>query len=241
VSQSHLTFFEHLDELRKRLLFSVAAVAAASLGAFFFADRILEFLINPGNFRMGALYFFYPAEAFLAKINVALLTGFVLASPIVAGQAWLFISPGLHENERKAITPLILMTSFLFLAGVMFSFFLVLPFALDFFMGMRTEFLQPMVSVGKYVSFVSSMLLIFGLAFNLPVFVMGLASTGLLNTRVLNHYQRHAVVLIFILAAILTPGPDIASQLLLALPLLALFELSVIGAFLIERARRRRP
>ena len=233
-----LTFFEHLDELRKRLIVSFAAVLISMAGAFFYSDRLLEILVKPILAGANEVYFFSPAEAFVVKLKIAFLTGLVVASPVVMSQLWLFISPALYEREKKLMVPVIFLTSFLFLAGVLFCFFLVMPSALNFLMGMQTAFLKPMISVSEYVGFLSMMLLAFGAAFNLPVFIMTLVFLGLLDSKTLNRYQRHAVILFFIAAAVMTPGPDIVSQLLLALPLVLLFELSVMGAWVIERLRR---
>jgi len=234
-----LTLFGHLDELRKRLLVSFAAVLVSMAGAFFYSDRLLAVLVRPLLTGTNEVYFFSPAEAFAVKLKMAFLAGLVIASPVVMGQLWLFISPALYEREKRLMVPVIFLTSFLFLAGVLFCFFFVMPSALKFLMGMQTEFLKPMISVSEYVGFLSMMLLAFGAAFNLPVFIMALVFLGLLDSKTLNRYQRHAVLLIFIAAAVMTPGPDIVSQLLLAVPLVLLFELSVLGAKAIEVVRRK--
>lgn len=214
---------------------SLGAVTAAALAGYYYADPILRFLIEPVSPEIGGVYFFSPAEAFLAKIKIAFFTGLIVAFPIIATQVWLFVSPALYKKEKKIIFPLAGMTSALFLSGAAFSFFAVTPFALKFLVGMRTEFLRPMISVSEYVNFLSGMMLAFGVAFNLPIFVLALVFSGVIDVRGLNRYQRHAIVTIFILAALLTPGPDIASQLILAVPLIALYELSILAAWILRK------
>ena len=240
VKKEAVTFFEHLDELRKRLLIALTAVGVCSVVSYAFSDRLLNFLLKPIQQEIGQLYFFTPQEAFVVKIKIALLSGFLVALPVVLWQLWLFISPALHVNEKKAAWPLVIVTTSLFVSGVLFAFFLVLPVAFKFLLSMETEFLKPMISVSEYIDFLNSMLLAFGISFNMPVFVMAFVLSGMVDAETLNRYQKHAIVLIFIAAAILTPGPDIASQFLLAIPLLILFEISVLGAFLIKKRKPNR-
>lgn len=234
------TFFEHLEELRRRLILCLAAVGLATAVCYAFVDRLLEFLISPIRPQIGTLYFFSPAEAFTAKLQVCFVSGLLLASPLIATEAWLFITPALPERTRRRSVPFIFAISALFVGGVVFAFTAVLPAGLHFLIGQRSELVQPMLSVSSYVGFLASLLMAFGIAFNMPVFILLLSAFGILKARTLFAYQRHAVVLIFILAAILTPGPDIASQVLLALPLLGLFEASVLGAWVIGRAQKSR-
>jgi sec-independent protein translocase protein TatC len=233
------TFFEHLEELRRRLILCLGAVAVSALTAFFFSDRILAFLIDPIRAEIGSVYFFSPAEAFVTKVQIACIVGALLASPLILTELWLFVTPALGERERRKAAPLIFVVSALFIAGVVFAYCSVMPVGLKFLIGQQTELLKPMISVEHYIAFIGAMLLAFGIAFNMPVFILALSWFGVLKASVLFRYHRHAVVLIFILAAVLTPGPDIASQLLLAVPLLSLFELSLLGAYLIEKARRK--
>lgn len=235
-----LTFFQHLEELRRRILTALAALTAASLACFFYIDKILLILTGPIRSQLDQMYFFSPADAFVIKIKAALLTGCLISSPVILAQFWLFMSPGLHPKEKRMVLPLAFITSGFFIAGAVFSFVSVLPTTLEFLIGQQTEFLKPMVSMTEYISFVSGMMIAFGIAFNLPVFILALAATGFVRAESLNRYQRHAVVFIFITSAILTPGPDIASQLMLAVPLTVLFEISVLGAWLMELFRRKK-
>ena len=231
------TFFEHLDELRKRLILCLSAYGVALIVPLAYSDRLLDFLALPLVRDVPTMYFFSPADAFIVKIKVSLLAALVLSAPVILGQFWLFVSPALYGNEKRAVLPLIFVTSGLFMFGAWFSFYEVLPAALHFLIGMQTEFMKPIVSVSEYLSFLTSMVVAFGFAFNLPVFVLALVGSEVVSAKTLNKFQRFAILIIFIAAAVLTPGPDVASQLLLAFPLLFLFELSVLGAVILEKLR----
>ena len=234
------TFFEHLDELRQRLIVCLSAFFLCVVPAAVYSDRLLDWLLGPLVREIPAAYFFSPADAFVVKIKVALLAAAVLSSPVVMGQLWLFITPALYGNEKKALLPLVVLTTSLFIVGAAFSFYGVIPVALHFLIGMQGDFLRPLVSVSEYFSFLTSMVFAFGVAFNLPVFILALVGSGLVTAKMLNHFQRWAILMIFILAAVLTPGPDVASQLMLAVPLLVLFELSVGGAVVLEKIRQKK-
>ena len=229
-----MTFGGHLEEFRKRLLVSLAAIGAAALFCFFYVDEILGVLIAPIRPQIGQIYFFSPTEAFVIKVKAALLAALVIASPLVVCQLWLFLSPGMYAREKKAAFFVVFLISFLFAAGALFSFAAVLPMALNFLIGQQTEYLRPLVSMSEYLGFLTGMVIAFGFAFNFPVFVTALVAAGVVRVKTLNLYQRHIAVFIFIAAAVLTPGPDIASQLLLAFPLVLLFALGVAGAKVIE-------
>lgn len=240
MTQPLLSFSGHLDEFRRRLLISLAAVTAGAAFCFVFIDEVMAVLLAPVRPYLSEIYFFSPADAFVIKIKAALLAGFVIASPLVACELWLFVSPALHAREKKALVPVVFAMSFLFLAGALFCFFSVLPVALDFLISQQTAYLKPVLSMNEYMGFLSGMVIAFGVAFNLPLAVVALVALGLARAATLARYQRHAVVLIFIAAAVLTPGPDMASQLLLAVPLVALFELSVAVSWLLEKASKKR-
>lgn len=229
-----LPFFEHLDELRRRLLIALGATGLSAVAGYVFSEKALRFALRPLGEQV---YFFQPQEAFVLRIKMALLLGVLIASPVILSQFWLFVSPALRVQERKAVAPLAGITSFLFLAGAAFCFFCVMPVAMKFLVGMQTNFLRPLISASEYISFLSTMLLAFGVAFNVPVFLVALVAAGVTTSRALAKARRQAIVLIFITAAVLTPGPDIASQLLLAIPLYLLYELSLVAARALEGRR----
>ena len=235
----YLTIFGHLDELRKRLFVSLVAWLMATAVGGYYADPVLRWLLQPVAMEVHEFYFFSPPAAFLIKFKIALLLGFLIASPILISQLWLFVSPGLYGKEKKMILPLIFMTTLLFLCGVFFCFYIVIPFAFKFLIGLQTDFLKPMISIESYMDFLIGLLLAFGISFNMPIFIMAFVYVGVLRVGLLNRYQRHMIVLIFVIAAVLTPTPDISGQLLLAIPLVILFELSVVGSWLIERMRKK--
>ncbi len=235
-----LSFIGHLEEFRKRIIISLVGVGAATLFCFFFIDEILNILMKPISSQIGEIYFFSPADAFVVKVKAALLAGLLIASPLVVCEFWLFLSPGLYAKEKKALLPVVFIISFLFITGALFCFFTVLPMTLGFLISQQTAYLKPMVSMSEYLGFLSGMMLAFGFAFNLPVFVVALVASGFVRVKTLNQYQRHIIVFIFIAAAVLTPGPDIASQMMLAIPLLVLFEFSVAAGWVVELMRKRK-
>jgi len=203
---------------------------------YFFSDLILQYLLIPIRSLLEKFYFFSPTEAFFIKIKVTLLAGCLLSSPILVSQVWLFIAPGLYKKERYSLIPWIIITSVLFLAGVAFAFYLVIPLALEFLIGFQTEFLTPMISISSYISFLTTILLAFGIAFNLPVFIMVFVISGLVTSQQLGQNRKYAIVATLIGAAILTP-PDVISQILLALPLVFLYEATIHAARFVESRR----
>lgn len=231
------TFFEHVEEFRKRFWVVLIAVFVCFVGCFVYADSLLKFLLMPMVGHFGPVYFFSPAEAFMAKLKAAFLCGVILSSPVILGELWFFVSPALHAHEKKFVLPILFICSFLFLFGAVFAFYSVIPLTLEFFIAQQSDLLVPMISVSKYMDFLTGMLLAFGISFNLPVFILALVFFKVIPAQMLQKYQRHAVVLILIVAAAVTPGPDIASQLFLAVPLFFLFEMSVVGAVVIEKIR----
>ena len=237
MSDAPMPFLAHVAELRKRLLLAFAALAAATVASFSFTEALAEYLMHP----VAGLSFVYlsPPELFLAYVRIAVLAGLVISSPVILFQVWLFVRPGLLKRERWAILAGLFFGAVFFAAGAAFSFFVILPFTLRFFLQYATERIEAVFSFGEYVGFVTSLVLSFGAAFELPVVTAILAALGVVKGSVLAGARRYAVLLVFIVAAILTP-PDVVSQVLLALPMLFLFELSVVVARRIERKAERR-
>jgi sec-independent protein translocase protein TatC len=228
---------EHLDDLRRVIVTSLGAVAAASALAWFFSDHLVAWLTEPARrIIQGPLYFFAPSDAFIIRMQAALASGFVIATPVIATQLWLFVSPALFEKEKKSVLPWAAVTVVLFMIGVAFGYFFILPTTLQFTMSYATEALKPMISIREYLSFAADLVLASGVAFDFPVVVVAVVAMGLVKTATLSRFRRHAYVVIFVIAAVLTP-PDVASQMLLGLPMLALFESSLFVARYFERAR----
>lgn len=232
-------FISHLEELRRRLLFCLIIFGILAITAYFFSHQILDFLIEPlRRHQETALYFHKPYEAFATHLKAAGLTAVVLASPVLVTQLWLFIAPGLYAKEKQILFSLIVATALLFLVGILFAYSVVIPWGLHFLLAFQTDALKPLLGVGAYFSFLTGMMIAFGLLFDFPIVLLGLVRLGVIQTEVLKKSRKIAIVLIFIAAAILTPSPDPISQLFLAVPLLGLFEISL---FLAVWAEKRFP
>lgn len=235
---SYLTITEHLEELRWCLLKSLAAVGAAFAVSYFFSGWLFDFmvaplrrLLEPGQSLIGTGV----AEAFFIQIKVALVAGLFLAGPVIFYQLWRFIAPGLKERERRLTLPFVLCTSLFFIGGAYFCYRAVLPLAFSYFLEQyRSMEVAPEIRIGEYFTFFFRMVLAFGITFELPVFTFFLVRLGMWDHRMLWRYFRYAILVIFTLAAILTP-PDVLSQILLAVPLTLLYVLSIGVAYVVRR------
>jgi len=220
---------EHLIELRKRIIVSCLAVLACSLVSFAYSDQLIVYLAQ----HVDELVFLSPPEAFITAIKVSILTGFLLALPVVTSQFWLFVVPALKPGERRALYIIIPASIGLFYAGFAFGFYLVLPMAIRFLIEVAAPTLSPMFTLRLYIAFILQLLIPFGLMFQLPLLSCLLVRLRLITANSLRQSRKYALVLIFVIAAILTP-PDVVTQLLLALPILVLFEVSVFLAWLLR-------
>lgn len=226
--ESEMTLMEHLEELRR-----VLVVCAVTLGVTtgivygFFRQELLDWITAPLQRYNVPLIYIGLGEAFMTQIKLALAAGFVLALPVILWQVWGFIVPALKPEEKRMVGAIVILSVVLFFTGAAFAYFAVFRFAVRFLIVVAGPGLQPMLSIGHYVSFLITFLLPFGLAFELPLVVYFLARWGVVSGDWLVKNRRFAIVLIFILAAALTPGPDVISQLMMAGPLLALYEVSV--------------
>lgn len=219
------TFLEHLEELRRRLLVSLGTMGILSVGSYFVSGPLLDFLTLPLKALTGTeLYFYSPYEAFLMRLKVSFLIGLLAASPVLFTELWLFLAPGLYRHEEKILLQLALTSALLFLLGAAFAFWVLIPLGLRFLLSFQTEFLKPLLGIGSYLSFLIGTILASGVLFVLPVVILGFVRLGILSVENLRKARRVVMVLIFILAAVLTPSPDPVTQLLFALPLLVLFE-----------------
>ncbi|MEZ0323218.1 MAG: twin-arginine translocase subunit TatC [Hydrogenothermaceae bacterium] len=225
---------EHLAELRTRLIRIIIALIIGTMIAFTKASVIFEILKYPllkANPTI-KLYFLSPTEPFFTALKISFLAGFILVSPYVFYQIWKFIEPALYEHEKKLAIPFVFFTTLFFSIGVLFSFYFVLPVAIGFFINFGNIQLgaEAIFSVKEYISFILRMLFAFGITFELPVILSLLARLGLVTPEFLIKVRPYFIVLAFIVAAILTPTPDVFSQLMLAIPLLLFYELSIIMA-----------
>lgn len=236
--EKRMPFLDHLEELRWRLIWSILAVIAAAVGCYIFIDEIVVLLVHPAPADI-KLIFLSPTEAFMTYIKVAAYAGLVVALPFVALQFWRFVMPGLYEKERRAVGPIVIFTVLCFLVGALFAYFLIIPFGLKFLLSYQTDFLVANITIGKYLGFVVTLLLVFGLVFELPVLAYFLSLIGVLTPDFLRKKRRYGILILFVIAAILTP-PDAFSQMMLAIPLLILYEISIWVSAAVHRKRKSR-
>ncbi|MBI4620688.1 MAG: twin-arginine translocase subunit TatC [Desulfobacterales bacterium] len=230
MADEKLPFTSHLEELRKRLIICFIAVGICFIVSYAFSERIFNVLMKPLLEAMppgGTLIFTGLTEAFFIYFKVSLLAGVFIASPVVLYQIWSFVSPGLHEREKKYAFPFVVFSTIFFVGGALFGYFVVFPASFKYLMSFATEAMRPLPSVREYLSFSTRLLFAFGIVFELPLFIFFLTKIGVVNAKMLTSQRKYAIVLIFIVSAILTPGPDAITQLMMAIPLLLLYELSI--------------
>ncbi len=224
---------EHLEEFRTRLLICLGVFLFSSLIAYFFIDNLFLFATRD----VGKLVFTQPTEAFFAYIKLALYAGFFISLPIILYQIWQFVSVALKDNEKKYLLLFLPFSLFLFLLGAVFAYFVVVPISLKFLLGFGGGSLTPMLTIGGYLSFLCSFLLVFGIVFELPVVFAFLTKIGVVNAKKLSSFRREAILAIFIGSAILTPTPDAFTQILMAVPLMILYEISIFISKIIGRRK----
>lgn len=231
------TIIEHLKDLRKRfILASIAYLVSAGI-CFAFANRIRDAIRSLGGDI--ELIYISPSEALLTDIKVSLLAGLFVALPFILYQAWMFVAPGLHRHEKKYLILMVFASLVLFLSGATFAFGVVLPFAMAFFQSFAGPGLSAMFTYDRYISFVGTLTIIFGLVFQLPLVMVFLAYIGVVSPAGLQRQRKLALLIVFASAALLTP-PDLVSQILMAVPLIVLYEISIILTKLVARRKRAR-
>ncbi|MFC3713062.1 twin-arginine translocase subunit TatC [Sphingoaurantiacus capsulatus] len=248
IDDSKAPLLDHLIELRQRLLRSIIALAVAFGIAFYFSSDIFRFLAQPYIEASGPggekqLIYTKLYEAFFTEIKVALFAAFFFAFPVIANQVWAFVAPGLYKHEKRAFLPFILATPVLFTLGAALAYYVVMPTAFRFFLGYQQSDGEVSVSalpaIADYLSLVMNFIFAFGVSFLLPVLMMLLERAGIVTRQQLTAGRRYAIVAAFVVAAVLTP-PDVISQLMLAIPLVILYELALIGIWLTERGRAKK-
>ena len=247
IESTKAPLLEHLVELRKRLVYSLLAFAGCFLVGFYFSKPIYAFLTEPLAHALvghpnNHLIYTAVYETFFTYVKVGMFAGLCLAFPIIASQIWMFVAPGLYKHERHAFLPFLLASPVLFLMGAGFVFYIMLPFALRFFLGFETPGtantlgIQLLAKVSDYLDLVTTLIFAFGLTFQMPVLLSLLGRVGIVSAAMLRKFRRYAIVGIFALAAIVTP-PDLFSMVSLAIPLTLLYEVSIWCVALIERRR----
>jgi sec-independent protein translocase protein TatC len=237
LSETQQTLTDHLRELRIRIIRALWGILAASVIAYNYVETILVYVRMPIEKHLagGGLVYTAPADKFISYLKVAAFCGFVASTPWWLYQAWKFVAPGLYANERKYTLAFIFSGSALYIAGVVFGYFLALPAAFDFLMTFGGEVDKPMITINHYLSFFTTMLLVFGLAFELPMVIVILGMLGIVTQEFLRKNRRYMVVILTIAAAILTPTPDAISLFTLLIPLYVLFEISIFFVGFFER------
>jgi sec-independent protein translocase protein TatC len=245
IDESKAPLLDHLVELRQRLLRSVLALIAAFAVCFYFAGDIFRFLAAPYVTAAGAgkqLIYTKLYEAFFTEVKVALFAAFFVAFPIIVNQVWAFVAPGLYRQEKRALLPFLLATPVLFTMGAALAYYFVMPTAFKFFLGYQQSdsslSINALPSIADYLSLVMQFIFAFGVAFLLPVLMMLLERAGIVTRAQLVAGRRYAIVAAFVVAAVITP-PDVISQLMLAIPLVLLYELALIGIWFTERKRAK--
>tara|TARA_B100001167_G_scaffold106057_1_gene64892 strand:- start:720 stop:1451 length:732 start_codon:yes stop_codon:yes gene_type:complete len=231
-------FLDHLEELRWRIIKGLLAIIVGSAVSFGFIDQILEILLKPTtstSYRI-ALQVLSVQGMFLIKWFIAFISGFVLAMPVVVYQIWKFVTPGLKINEKRYALPVVLFACISFITGVSFGYLVLIPFSLEFFSGMGAGLVENNFSITYYFSFLTWLLLGAGLVFQLPVLSLFLSAIGVLTPPFMRHYRRHAFVTILILSSFITP-PDPVSMLMMAVPLVVLYEISIGVSWMVNHRR----
>jgi len=242
--QDKLPFTAHLEELRDRLVKCVASVGVGFAVAYGFKEKLFEILCRPLIRALQSgdkLIFTGLTEAFFTYLMVALIAGLILAAPVIIYQFWMFVAPGLYKKERMALLPAVFLSTLFFVGGALFGYFFVFPVGFKYLLGFASETIRPLPTMKEYLDFAIKMLLAFGLAFELPIVLTLMARIGIVTVEMLKKVRRYSIVLAFVLGAILTPGPAVISQLMMSVPLVILYELSIIGARIFGRKPDAEP
>ena len=239
-----MSFLEHLEELRRRIIYSLLAVGVGFGFAWYWAEKIYAYVQFPviealrAHHKSEQLVYLNPTEPFNLYLKVGLLAGVFLASPFILYQVWAFIAPGLYRHEKRYVVPFMVLTVFLFLAGGYFGYKLVYPAALDFLIGYGEQF-QPMITIGEYTDLFLTVILGLGVIFELPILVFFLSLMGVVSAGWMWRNFRYSILVIFIIAAILTPTTDILNMCIFAATMVVLYVLSIGIAWFVHPARRK--
>ena len=234
-------FLDHLEEFRWRIIKSLAAMVVGAIISFIFIDKIMEILVAP-TLKIGAQFTLQVLKVqgmFMVKWGLAFVGGFILGLPIITYQLWKFIAPGLYGTEVKYILPIIIFTYVAFLCGILFAYFILIPFSLKFFTSMGYGDVQNNISINYYFSFITWLMMGAGIIFEMPIVSFILSLVGILTPKFLRTYRRHAIVSIMILSAFITP-PDPVSMIIMTFPLIILYEISILVSAGVNRAKQNK-
>jgi len=236
MTEKKLSFIDHLEELRKRILYLIACVGIFSIIGFIFSKNALNIIIQKAQLQ--SAYFFSPIEAFTSQIKVAIFLGIIISFPFILYQTWAFIGPGLTRKERSVSISYLASGMILFIIGNLFGYFILIPYGLRFLLSFGTEYLQPLMNVSKYLNFIIWSLLGSGFLFQLPLLLFFLMKLGIIDVDTVTKHRAEAIVVILVLCAIITPTGDFFTLLLISVPLLLLFELSIFAARITQRQKK---
>lgn len=241
-SPDEMTFLEHLEDLRKRLFNIFIGVFIAVIPCWVFAKDLYKIIAHPVTQYLPAgtkLAYTHLTAPFMLYMKIAFLAALVFTSPFVFLQIWYFVAPGLYQKEKKYVFPFVFFTTIFFALGLLFGYFLVFPWACRFFLQLGSDF-QPVITVDQYFTFALRVLLGIGLVFELPTLIYFLAKIGVVTARWMVHNFKYAVLVIFVIAAVITPTPDAITQSIVAVPMIGLYGLSILIALVVARNKERR-
>ena len=244
IEESPMPLTAHLEELKTRLIRVLIVVGIGFGVCYLFKDWSFRVITKPLVDAMPAqstMIFTGLPEAFFIHMKIAFFASLLLTAPYTLFEIWRFVSPGLYRDEKKYVLPFLFFSTLLFGSGVLFGYYIALPPAFAFFVSFSTDFLKPMISFKEYLSLTLKFLLAFGLCFEMPVFMFFLAKLGVVDAKMLSKQRRYAILIIFIAAAILTPSPDAISQILMALPLMFLYEVSIVVVRFARSTKKHAP
>ena len=234
-----MSFFDHLTELRTRIVWSLVPAGIGLLISLYFTTAVMRFL--SGHLKT-ELVFTTPTEAFWTYMKVAMIMGLFIAMPIILWNVWAFVAPGLHKHERKYAAPFVIIGSLLFIGGGAFAMLVVVPFAISFLVSFgQDQGLRPMITISSYSDFILKFTLAFGVVFEMPVVITLLSMLGVVTPQFLSKNRKYAILINFVIAAVLTPTPDIVNQSLMAGPLIVLYEVGIICSRVVARKKARAP
>ncbi len=217
-----MSLIDHLGELRGRIIVALVAMIIGTVVSYYYVDDIIQILIAPA----GKLYYTKPTEAFFTYMKISIISGLIVSSPVWFYQIWAFIIPALSKGEKKVTFLIVPSAISLFIIGVLFSYYLVLPTAIEFFIGFGTDGLQPLFSIGQYIDFVVGFIIPFGITFELPLIIVALGALGILSSQRVRSFRKIFILLAFIVGGAISPTPDMLSQTMIAGPMVLLYEIS---------------